>query len=95
MKKNWDWNNFLNKKKITEEEWDIAMDKSSAWVTCACGEQCISIPRDARGAPRDQRLRKLGSDFAICIMIEDRHGAKKIPKQIEERASELIEYLNK
>jgi hypothetical protein len=33
------------------------------WVTCACGNQCASLPRTETGSPKDAALRILGSFF--------------------------------
>lgn len=41
-----------------------AREASSFWVTCACGAQCDSLPRDPFGVPRDPELFQLGGHFA-------------------------------
>lgn len=57
----------IGKKKVkTEKEKDfltIATRLSGHWVTCACGNQCSIIPRDASGEPYDSKLNILGLEF--------------------------------
>ena len=85
-----DWNAFLNKEFITEDEWFEAWDLAGNWVTCACGNQCDIIPRDAHGIPDDSILNGLGIDFHVSIAHEDSLEAKEVLKLIEERSAFLI-----
>lgn len=62
-----DWNKFLNRKRFTAAALDHAGKLAGAWVTCACGQQCASIPRNDMGAPIDRSLRALGLEFVGCI----------------------------
>lgn len=84
------WNEFLNKENITEEEWDNAESLADSWVTCACGNQCDVIPRDYFGEPKDWELFKLGNNFAKAIESKNINSAKEILKDIEERSAYLI-----
>lgn len=93
--KPFDWNEFLNKENITEEEWDNSTKLAQDWVTCACGNQCDIIPRNDDGDPKDWELTTLG--YAFFKHIESRRidDAKQILKAIEKRSAYLIDELNK
>ena len=41
-----------------------ATEASSFWVTCACGAQCDSLPRNPFGVPIDPELFQLGGHFS-------------------------------
>lgn len=84
------WNEFLNKKNISKEEWDNAESLADSWVTCACGNQCDVIPRDCFGGPKDRELFRLGYNFYKVIGSKDINSAKEILKAIEERSAYLI-----
>ncbi len=90
-KKAFDWNAFLDKKDITEEEWHDAHHLSTCWITCACGNQCASIPRDHEGAPIDSVLKSLGNRFCEAIADRQPWKAKYCLSQIEARSTLLIE----
>lgn len=57
----------IGKKKVkTEKETaflSLATRLSGHWVTCACGNQCSIIPRDASGEPYNDKLNVLGLEF--------------------------------
>lgn len=89
------WNEFLNKENITEEEWTNAYLLSKEWVTCACGNQCDVIPRNDDGTPKDWRLTSLGCLFFRFIKLKRADDAKQILKAIEKRSTYLIDELNK
>lgn len=96
------WNEFLNKKKYTEEEVEEGVNLAGDWTTCACANQCAIIPRDGDGEPYDQKLSRLGGKFAsdverIEIAVLSNKNVKyaqKIAKntlaKIEVRSGELI-----
>ena len=93
-KEPFDWNDFLNKKVITEEEWWEATGFSSRWVTCACGNQCRTIPRFHSGMPIDNELSTLGCDFNDAILERNIIKARRILENIEKRSAELIAEIN-
>ncbi len=85
-----DWNEFLNRKEISEYSWYLAKNRSQNWITCACGTQCNIIPRDVFGTPKDITLQRYGFSFNIAIRKKSKREAKKVLKLIEKRSSELI-----
>lgn len=93
-----DWNHFLNRAiagQITVAEEAKAMQLSSRWVTCACGNQCAIIPREGDccggpGAPNDEMLKDLGLQFDYEIRACAWRAAKMTLRDIELRADELI-----
>lgn len=91
--KPFNWNEFLNKENISEEEWIEAEELAENWVTCACGNQCDVIPRDYFGEPKDWELFELGHNFAKVIESKNISSAKEILKGIEERSAYLINEL--
>lgn len=92
--KYFDWNEFLNREDISEEEWNEARHLSDGWVTCACGNMCDVIPREYDGAPYDTVLYLLGIDFFEYIDSKDKDQAKKTLGKIEKRSEEIIKELN-
>lgn len=91
-KPSFDWNKFLNKRKINDVDWDIAQGRAKSWVTCACGNQCDIIPRNSKGIPEDEVLAKLGADDGFYGAIKGRNitEAKNFLILIEIRSSQLI-----
>ncbi|MGB5942084.1 MAG: hypothetical protein WBG71_04330 [Leeuwenhoekiella sp.] len=86
-----DWNVFLKKESITEDEWNEASDLASNWITCACGNQCAVIERDEEGTPKDELLMNLGLSFTTTIYFQrDQSKALRILDQIETRSAQLI-----
>lgn len=85
-----DWNEFLNRKNITQTDWRRAYRLADNWVTCACGNQCDIIPKRYDGAPVDRLLRFYGVEFFIYIRGEDKNSAIEVLKKIEERSAILI-----
>lgn len=63
--------------------------RASAWITCACGNQCAIIPR-IDGVPKDSLLRGLGACFYVDIIAEQWSKALTTLDQIESRAAILI-----
>jgi hypothetical protein len=64
------WNRFINKRTYTEQELSDAVKLSGSFVTCACGNQCVEIPRhddytffNLRGEPKDKILSRYGFEF--------------------------------
>lgn len=90
-----DWNLFLNKKDIGEQEWDHARELAKDWVTCACGNQCEIIPRKASGEPKDLVLLDLGDKFFLAIRRRYKERAKQLLQEIEKRSLLLIEEITK
>ena len=61
------WNKFLARETFNERVLRRAYDLASQWVTCACGNQCASIPRRPNGQPKDDQLHHLGLSFDFDI----------------------------
>ena len=85
-----DKNNYLYKRKKEFELQQLA----ESWVTCACGNQCDVIPRDAFAAPLDNTLNGLGVKFSSCINCSNWEDALDILELIEIRSSQLIKKIN-
>jgi hypothetical protein len=91
-----DWNAFLDRAlagdvKPSGAEHEFASGLAQSWVTCACGNQCIAIPRSAlTGMPNDDELQILGSDFFDDIRRGHWRSAKSILAAIEARSAALI-----
>lgn len=79
------WWKFLQKKRISMQEWIGVRDWSRSWVTCACGERCKRVPRDQFGMPKDDKLRRLGIDFHRAIISRK----KKRLHHLQEKLLEL------
>ena len=81
------WFKELNAENI---DWDKLCHLSCSWVTCACGNQCIIIPRNEEGEPTDLILYHLGVDFNYAIYHRNKNSTLRILVQIESRSNELI-----
>jgi len=57
------WWELLDRLEAGEDYWDLAVDLSGNWVTCAVGNQCAALPRHDYGEPKDPRLAELGERF--------------------------------
>jgi len=90
-----DWNEFLNSKRISQSDWQYAKDLAEDWVTCACGNQCEIIPRYDNGEPKDNILYELGIIFSKRIKDKNKSLAKKCLAEIEERSAILIQEIIK
>lgn len=92
--KKFNWYKFLEramKGKVSESEIADAQDDAESWVTCAVGNQCSIIPRDAKGGgPLDDELYDLGCDFDTAIFDKKWEKAKKLLDKIEIRSALLI-----
>lgn len=69
---------------------DEMKDKASEWVTCACGNQCAALPRDADGSPQDSILYDLGINFSDQVANDNLVKAKKTLERIEKRSTKLL-----
>ncbi len=101
---NFCWFLFLEQPddQITEFQIEEAYDKSTKWVTCACGQVCASIPRNQSNEPDDETLYELGMQFMFELenareqfYIRDSfkkclNDAKDILIEIEQRTAELL-----
>jgi|TARA_R110000824_G_scaffold2419_11_gene11311 hypothetical protein len=87
-----DWNEFLNRPKRSELEWQSKAETASSWVTCACGNQCAIIPRvfSDGGKPEDRALAKLGMQFYRQVNARKRKAAIETLRKIEIRSAQLI-----
>lgn len=87
-----DWRAFLNQEAISEADADDAKRRAQSWVTCACGNQCVIIPRDSLGSPVDEILRKVGGDdgFYGAIKRQNWNQAKHFLDLIEIHSAYLI-----
>lgn len=89
-----DWNAELQKKingeEFTVNKWELR-DMACEWPTCACGNQCAAIPRNEySGAPLDEKLRALGTEFYCRIVDSEWVSAKAILAEIEQRSAEIL-----
>jgi hypothetical protein len=86
------WFEFLSQEYISPSDWENARNRSSEWVTCACGNQCAIIPRESDGEPIDPILKMLGggSGFHDAIIAKDSEKALEFLITIEERSKYLI-----
>lgn len=85
-----DWNEFLNRKRRSKEQWAMAESLALSWVTCACGNICEIIPRAEDGRPLDTDLNVLGVVFYLMIKDKKIKAAKETLEKIEARSTELI-----
>jgi hypothetical protein len=73
--------------------------QAASWTTCACGNQCSIIPRNRvgafSGAPKDDILRGLGTDFYSDVRSLDIDKALSTLEKIEQRSDELIREIRK
>ena len=85
-----DWNEFLSKER-TEDEWEAAVHLAGTWVTCAVGNQCSVIKRNAPfGDPEDYILRRLGNGFYGYIEQKRQKDAIITLRTIDRRSAYLI-----
>lgn len=66
---------------------------AAKWTTCACGNQCEIIPRNPLGAPEDETLASLGTDFYRQVKHRDAKSARETLERIEKRSALLIQKL--
>ena len=88
-----DWYKFLQKAfedNITEGEFLTAVKLASSYTTCACGNQCQTIPRAQNGSPMDNHLESLGIDFYTFILNKMYNRALSTLNEIEKRSAFLI-----
>jgi hypothetical protein len=85
-----DWRAALTNEPIN---WDTLGSASSMWVTCACGNQCVIIPRDESGRPLDTDLVYLGNAFHEFITNQNAEMALLTLTDIEERSEWLIQQI--
>ena len=91
----------LYDKKTTME----CLDAVVSWPTCACGNQCASLPRDVNGKPSDSHLEVLGDRFATYVngiigaRGQDRTdmatGAREVMADIDARSAVLLAEMKK
>jgi hypothetical protein len=89
------WELFLKnarKGRITEEQSINATERAHSWVTCACGNQCKTIPRFG-GVPLDNTLATLGSYFFEYVTDRNYDEAMKTLHMIETRSAEVLRSL--
>lgn len=92
-----DWNKALDDAIEQEPIQYTAMKlelRSCSWVTCACGNQCASLPRSEGGEPKDSSLRQLGIVFHWDIISFEWAAAKETLAQIEARSAFLLQELS-
>ena len=102
-----DWNAFLAQDEFSNEELTDAMILAGEWVTCACGNLCLTLPRQHAGQPLDDDLADLGFEFDEAIRLMEaarswddleatlkwRDKARGILALIEARSTELLKCL--
>ncbi len=77
-------------KKADREDADELYEKASHWPTCACGQLCTLLDKQADGEPRDRMLKELGLKFMTDIREEKWCVALKTFKSIERRTARLL-----
>lgn len=77
---------FLKKKKFSFNETYEAMRQAKSWPTCACGVQCVILPRDTDGRPNDGILEGFGIQF-MRQMIALHLAVDKLSESLEEPVS--------
>lgn len=87
-----DWQTFLIRNDISEEEWNEAERRAGDWITCSCGIQCASLPRADNGCPEDFVLITLGGERGFFKAIKDRdnRAALHFLDLIEKRSAYLL-----
>jgi len=102
--KPFNWLEFLRRNYWTALDLHEALLLSEVWPTCACGNQCASLPRTNVGAPMDDELAELGARFYTEISRAWRHYAEADAddvrgcmkwaldtfQKIEERSAQLL-----
>lgn len=92
---NWDLELLALKRNPEDKHrWKKLRVAAASWVTCACGEQCATIPRDLSGKPKDKELTMAGLKFNFAIEAEDRAEARHWLNIIEQRSADLIKEIN-
>lgn len=92
-----DWMGYLERqhKRMAHSASNQVMAMARSWVTCACGNQCRIIPREADepylGTPKDKPLRDLGVEFNDHVSSADWLLAIGTLALIERRSAILIE----
>ena len=92
-RKPFNWNAFLDKaltEPVSEQEHEEVSRLSGNFITCACGNQCETIPRYNDGTPLDDHLENLGMDFYDDICKGNYQRAKSTLSEIEKRSAFLI-----
>lgn len=94
-----DWNDaidtMLKGNKDGKYNAKLLTDKAGEWTTCACGNLCSVIPRDAFSRPKDDRLADLGMLFYESVDEGSWHEARLILNKIERRSATLIRHIAK
>ena len=85
-----DWIAFLTGPAPTPAQWSHALNLSEYFVTCACANQCASLPRWPDGEPKDEQLAALGYQFNTCIANKYTAAALEILAAIEARSAYLL-----
>lgn len=85
-----DWEEFLCSKLISEEEWFQAQVLSSRWNTCGCSIASNTIPRDTMGVPKDETLKYLGLIFNDFVHAKDKERARQTFLKIQSRSRKLL-----
>ena len=69
---------------------DALDELARGWPTCACGQLCKRLNKDANGGPADDKLESLGINFQIAVENGDWERAIRIFHLIEQRTTELL-----
>ena len=92
---NWDWYAFLDASEEVKEDYHKeAKYLSDEWATCACGQLCNVLPRNASNSPKDFVASRLGLLFYENIESKLWKKAKKTMDKIEERTIFLLQQPN-
>lgn len=62
-------------------------EASGNWVTCACGQVSVDIPRCGGMMPKDLHLSGLGVQFDCAVLDNKPYEAAEALVRIEERAA--------
>ena len=79
-----------NGTECSRNEHDTLCRMAGNWVTCACGQLCIALPRDHAGRPKDHRLASLGTTFFGYVEEKKWCRALDTLLAIEDRTTELL-----
>lgn len=73
------------------KRWEKLKILASSWVTCACGNTCVVIPREKdTGVPYDKTLSRLGIEFYNAILNKRASKALLVLDRIEKRSQLII-----
>lgn len=83
-------NRLVKNPKISEKRLSRLRNRAARWPTCACGQLCKKLPRNAIGSPVDFSTKDMGINF--FFFVNDRQWPKALSTfhAIERRTAELL-----